>query len=71
MGMLINVMCAIDLAVLPEQWAQGLCQMPEKMSAIKAASEALADHHRGDQTINQEDPHERASHRRPFFGPCR
>jgi hypothetical protein len=54
MGMLINVVCAIDLLSFPDTWAQGLCQLPEKASAIKAASQALADHHRGDQAVNKE-----------------
>jgi len=49
MGMLINVMCAIDLVSFPDAWAQDLCQLPEKGKAVKAASQALADHHRGDQ----------------------
>lgn len=56
MGMLINVMCAIDLLSFPEKWVESLCQFPEKMNAIKAASEALADHHRGDQTTSEEVP---------------
>ena len=54
MGMLINVMCAIDLVSFPGSWAQGLCQLPEKVDAIKAASQALVDHHRGDQAANKE-----------------
>jgi len=49
MGMLINVMCAIDLVSFPDAWAQDLCLLPEKGKAVKAASQALADHHRGDQ----------------------
>ena len=36
----------------PSTWAQSLCQMPEKVNAIKAASQALADQHRGDQAPN-------------------
>ena len=54
MGMLINVMCAIDLLSYPDTWAEGLCQLPEKVKAIKTASQALADHHRGDQAANEE-----------------
>jgi AcrR family transcriptional regulator len=54
MGMLINVMCAIDLLSFPGTWAEGLCQLPEKANAIKAASPARADHHRGDQAANKE-----------------
>ncbi len=53
MGMLINVMCAVDLLSFPSTWAQGLCQLPEKANAIKTASQALADHHRGDQAPNR------------------
>ena len=30
MGMLINVMSAIDLLSVTESWAQTLCQLPEK-----------------------------------------
>ncbi len=56
MGMLINVMSAIDLLSVPDPWAQSLCHMPEKADAIKAASQALADHHQADQAANQEVP---------------
>ncbi len=41
MGMLINVMAAIDLLSLPDNWAQKLCPVPEKAQAIKAAVQAL------------------------------
>jgi AcrR family transcriptional regulator len=54
MGMLINVVCAIDLVSFPGSWAQGLCQLPEKVDAIRAASPALVDHNRGDQAANKE-----------------
>src|ERR1700674_279592 len=56
MGMLINVMSAIDLLSVPEPWAQSLCPPPEKAEAIKAASQALADRHHDDQAANQEVP---------------
>ena len=56
MGMLINVMSAIDLLSVPEPWAQSLCQLPHKAEAIKAASQALADRHRGHQAASQEVP---------------
>jgi AcrR family transcriptional regulator len=56
MGMLINVMSAIDLLSVPEPWAQSLCQMPHKADAIKAASQALADHHHVDRAATQEVP---------------
>ncbi len=56
MGMLINVMSAIDLMSVPESWAQSLCQMPEKAEAIRSASQALADHHRVAQAETEEVP---------------
>jgi len=56
MGMLINVMSAIDLLSVPDLWAQSLCQLPDKAEAIKSASKALADHRRADQAANQEVP---------------
>jgi AcrR family transcriptional regulator len=56
MGMLINVMSAIDLLSVPDPWAQSLCQLPEKAEAIRSASQALADHHVADRPENQEVP---------------
>ena len=56
MGMLINVMSAIDVLGEPGSWAQRICQLPEKADAIKAASQALADHHLVEQAENQEVP---------------
>ncbi len=56
MGMLINVMSAIDLLSVPDLWAQSLCQLPEKAAAIKSASQALADQRLVDQAANQEVP---------------
>ncbi len=56
MGMLINVMAAIDLLSVPEHWAQNLCQMPEKAQAIKDATQALKAQHRADQAANAEVP---------------
>ena len=41
MGMLINVMSAIDVLSVPDPWAQSFCPMPEKADAIQAASQAL------------------------------
>lgn len=41
MGMLVNVMSAIDLLSVPEDWAQKLCPTPEKARAIRAATQAL------------------------------
>jgi AcrR family transcriptional regulator len=56
MGMLINVMAAIDLLSVPEPWAQNLCHVPEKSEAIKAASQALEAHTRAEQAANEEVP---------------
>ncbi len=56
MGMLINVMSAIDLMSVPDGWAQSLCQLPDKADAIRAASKALADHHQAVQAADQEVP---------------
>jgi len=57
MGMLINVMSAIDLLSVPDPWARSLCQLPEKAEAIRSASQVLAaDRHDGDQADNQEVP---------------
>jgi AcrR family transcriptional regulator len=56
MGMLINVMSAIDLLSLTDTWAQNLCQMPEKAQAIMAASQALSAQHRADEAMNAEVP---------------
>jgi AcrR family transcriptional regulator len=56
MGMLINVMSAIDLLTVDDPWAQSLCQIPEKIDAIRSASQALADHHVADRAENQEVP---------------
>ena len=56
MGMLINVMAAIDLLSISEHWAQNLCPMPEKAQAIRAATQALQAQHRADQAANAEVP---------------
>ena len=56
MGMLINVMSAIDLLSLPDHWAQSLCPVPEKAQAIRAATQALENHHRADQATTTEVP---------------
>jgi AcrR family transcriptional regulator len=56
MGMLINVMSAIDLLSVSDPWAQSLCQLPDKADAIRAASQALADHHQAVQAADQEVP---------------
>ena len=41
MGMMLNVMSAIDLLSVPEHWAQSFCPTPEKITAIQAASQAI------------------------------
>ncbi len=41
MGMMMNVMSAIDLLSVPEHWAQSFCPTPEKINAIQAASRAI------------------------------
>jgi AcrR family transcriptional regulator len=42
MGMMINVMSAIDLLSVSDHWAQSLCPEPEKALAIVAAAKAAA-----------------------------
>ena len=43
MGMMMNVISAIDLLSIPQHWAQSFCPMPEKITAIQAASQAIRD----------------------------
>jgi len=43
MGMMMNVMSAIDLLSVNEHWAQSFCPTPEKLTAIRAASQAIKD----------------------------
>ena len=43
MGMMMNVMSAIDLLSVNEHWAQSFCPMPDKITAIRAASQAIKD----------------------------
>ncbi len=56
MGMLINVMSAIDLLSISDDWAQNLCPVPEKAQAIRAATQALEAQHRADRAANAEVP---------------
>ena len=56
MGMLINVMSAIDLLSISDHWAQNLCPEPEKAQAIRAATEALQARHRADRAATEEVP---------------
>jgi hypothetical protein len=43
MGMMMNVMSAIDLLSVNEHWAQSFCPTPGKLTAIRAASQAIKD----------------------------
>lgn len=43
MGMMMNVMSAIDLLSVNEHWAQSFCPSPDKITAIRAASQAIKD----------------------------
>jgi AcrR family transcriptional regulator len=56
MGMLINVMAAIDLPSISDEWAQSLCAGPEKAQAVKAMTEAIGAKRRADQASEQEVP---------------
>ena len=56
MGMLINVMSAIDLLSISDHWAQSLCPEPEKAQAIRAATQALQARHLADRAANAEVP---------------
>lgn len=54
MGMLINVMAAIDLQSISDHWAQNLCHVPEKAQALRAASQAIEVQRRADDAANTE-----------------
>jgi AcrR family transcriptional regulator len=56
MGMLINVMAAIDLLSVSDLWAQNLCPAPEKAQALRAVTQALEAQHRADEATNAEVP---------------
>ncbi|HEY5108168.1 MAG TPA: TetR/AcrR family transcriptional regulator [Acidimicrobiales bacterium] len=43
MGMMMNVMSAIDLLSMSDRWAQSFCPTPDKITAIRAASQAIKD----------------------------
>ena len=43
MGMMMNVMSAIDLLSISAPWAQSFCPVPDKITAIQAASRAIKD----------------------------
>ena len=43
MGMMMNVMSAVDLLSVSEHWAQSFCPSPDKITVIRAASQAIKD----------------------------
>jgi AcrR family transcriptional regulator len=54
MGMMINVISAIDLLSLSDHWAQSFCPVPEKAEAIRAAVEAIKARQRAERALNEE-----------------
>ncbi len=46
MGMMMNIIAAIDLVSVSDHWARSLCPSPTKMAAIQAASQAVKELHR-------------------------
>ena len=56
MGMMMNVMSAIDLLSVHEHWAQSFCPMPDKIAAIRAASQAIRDQRVAELTLTTEVP---------------
>ena len=56
MGMMMNVMSAIDLLSINEHWAQSFCPKPEKLTAIRAASQAIKDQRLVELAPSQEVP---------------
>lgn len=56
MGMLINVIAAIDLQSIPESWAQSLCLGPEKSQAVRAIADAVDAYRRNQQDTTTEVP---------------
>lgn len=56
MGMMINVMAAIDLLSVSEHWAQSFCPASEKTQAIRAAIEAVKATRDADMAVNAEVP---------------
>jgi AcrR family transcriptional regulator len=47
MGMMMNIIAAIDLLSVADHWARALCPSPAKAEAIKAASRAVKGLHDG------------------------
>ncbi len=56
MGMMLNVMSAIDLLSVPEHWAQSFCPTPEKITAIQAASQAIKEQRSAELALSTEVP---------------
>ena len=56
MGMMMNVMSAVDLLSVNEQWAQSFCPVPDKITAIRAASQAVKDQRDAELATNTEVP---------------
>ena len=56
MGMMMNVMSAIDLLSVNEHWAQSFCPTPGKLTAIRAASQAIKDQRIAELVPNEEVP---------------
>ncbi len=54
MGMMMNVMSAIDLLSVNQHWAQSFCPVPEKITAIRAASQAIKDQRVAELVTNTE-----------------
>ncbi len=54
MGMMINVMSAIDLLSVSDQWAQSFCPVPEKAEAIRTAVEAVKARRRAEKALSEE-----------------
>ncbi len=56
MGMMINVMSAIDLLSVSERWAQSFCPMPEKVEAIQQAIASVKVARHAEAARNEEVP---------------
>jgi AcrR family transcriptional regulator len=56
MGMMINVMSAIDLLSLSDHWAQSFCPTPEKATVVMAAAKAAAARRSAEEATTEEVP---------------
>jgi AcrR family transcriptional regulator len=54
MGMMINVISAIDLLSISDRWAQSICPVPEKAEAIRTAVEAVKERQRTEGAVHEE-----------------